>query len=291
MFLPLTELERRCQKPDYRRVGNWMARRISRPLALRLTRVILPTGISAHAMTLLAWTCGVAAAAAYCFGTLPGWMLGALLLQVWYLLDHVDGQLARFHGEASLDGVQLDYLMHHTINLLTPIGIGCGLAWQRLEPLWQVAGVTWGVSLLLLGLAHDARAKAFLQRLKRLHGTLEVIGGGACRPTPTPPVPRRPLKFLAFLLRKSCETHVLMNLLTLLAAVAWWCGDAELLSGRWLLATLAPAAVLLAAVTLFRSIRRQTAEHEFAAWFRPRTGEQLTFRDGWWHVEADERID
>ncbi len=44
----LDDLERRCQKPEHRRVGNWMARRISRPAALRVTHVVAPWGISAN---------------------------------------------------------------------------------------------------------------------------------------------------------------------------------------------------------------------------------------------------
>ena len=67
-------------------------------------------------------------------GLACGWIVAAGLLQLWYLLDHVDGQLARLRGTASLDGVQLDFLMHHTVNLLVPLGaVGdwpC-VAWSR----------------------------------------------------------------------------------------------------------------------------------------------------------------
>jgi hypothetical protein len=104
-----------------------------------------------------------------------------VLLQLWYLLDHVDGQLARLRGTASLDGVQLDYLMHHTLNLLVPLGVGCGLFAATAQPLWAVGGLLWAVSSLLITLHHDARYKAFIQRLKRLRGQLRVHGGGGGR--------------------------------------------------------------------------------------------------------------
>ncbi|MBN2295071.1 MAG: hypothetical protein JXM70_21765, partial [Pirellulales bacterium] len=90
----LEELERICQKPDHRRLGNWMARRLSRPTALRVTWLIVPWGISANAATLLAWAVGMASAAAFAMGSPGWWLLAAALLQLWYLLDHVDGQLA-----------------------------------------------------------------------------------------------------------------------------------------------------------------------------------------------------
>ncbi|NLX96498.1 MAG: CDP-alcohol phosphatidyltransferase family protein [Rhodopirellula sp.] len=282
--LSLAQWERRCQKPDHRRIGNWMARRVSRPVALRITRVVAPWGVSADGMTLAAWTCGVAAAAAFGWGTVAGWLLGAALLQLWYLLDHVDGQLARLHGSASLDGVQLDYLMHHTLALLVPLGTGWGLFAQTSEPGWCIGGLVWGVSLLLLGLHHDARYKAFVQRLKALEGTLDVVGGGAFRRSPQPPIPRHPLRLAGWAMRKACEPHVVMNLLTLIAAVSWLIQDRHLFVGRCYLATAAAIALVTATGTIVRSQRQGACEQEFSAWFRAPQGRELVFVDGHWAV-------
>jgi len=205
-----------------------MARRVSRPAALRVTWLVAPWGVSANAATLSAWAAGMAAAAAFAWGTPGGWLLGAALLQLWYLLDHVDGQLARLRGTASLDGVQLDYLMHHTINLLVPLGVGAGLFVRSLQPAWFLAGLVWALGSLLITLHHDARYKAFAKRLKRLRGRLEVEGGGGARPGCQPPLPRRPGRLLVYLARKACEIHVVMNLLTVLAVGQWFFGDAML---------------------------------------------------------------
>ncbi|HET6882831.1 MAG TPA: hypothetical protein VFI31_21870, partial [Pirellulales bacterium] len=110
-WLPtLAELEARCQKPNHRRTGNWMARRISRPLALRVTWLIAPTGVSAHAVTCIALAVALASGACFATGGVGACLLGTFLFQLWYLLDHVDGQIARWRGSASLDGIQLDYL-------------------------------------------------------------------------------------------------------------------------------------------------------------------------------------
>jgi len=293
----LDQLERVCQKPDHRRVGNWMARRISRPAALRITWLLAPWGVTANAATLAAWGCGLAAAGALAWGTMGGWIAGAVLLQLWYLLDHGDGQLARLRGTASLDGVQLDYLMHHTVNLLVPLGIGFGLFLAsppqsesgRVAPILAAlkvaGGLAWGVALLLITLQHDARYKAFHQRLKRLHGTLYVYGGGGGRPEAQPAVPRHPLRLAAWLARKACETHVMMNLVTLLALLQWGLGDTRLHSAQTYLFLMAPLALAVAAWTIFRSQRAQTAEHEFRAWYRVPPGCELVFHDGWWTVQ------
>jgi len=281
----LTELERLCQKPDHRRIGNWMARRVTRPLALRVTWVVAPWGLSANLATLLAWACGVAAVVALAWGSPGGWLLGAVLLQLWYLLDHVDGQLARLHETASLDGVQIDYLMHHTMNLLVPLGLGHGAFVASSEPAWLWAGAVWGVAALVLTLHHDARYKSFIVRLKRIRGTLEVHGGGGDRPQPQPGIPRHPVRLAAWTARKLCEMHVVMNLVAVLAVAAWLSGDAGLRLGRGYVAVMAAVAAVVAIATIVRSQHNQAAEREFAAWYRVARGDQLVYRDGWWIVE------
>jgi hypothetical protein len=284
----LLELERRCQKPDYRRVGNWMARRITRPLALRVTRVVLPLGVSAHAATLAAWAVAMSAVAGFAWGGVSGWLLGAALLQLWYLLDHVDGQLARYHGTESLDGAALDYLMHHAVNLLVPLGIGWGMAAS--QRWWLVPGLAWGVGLLLLGLASDVRYKAFIKRLKRLDGELRVIGGGGGRPGPPAPLPWRPTAAAAWLARKACETHVTMNVLGGIALMQWaltlWLPQDALRIGCVYMSAMGALAPLAAAAAIWRSLSQQAAEREFAAWYRPAEGCPVVFEDGWWRVEA-----
>lgn len=289
--MPLAELERRCQKPDHRRIGNWMARRVIRPAALRITWVVAPWGVSANSATLAAWACGIAASAAFATGSIAGWVLGALLLQIWYLLDHVDGQLARFHGTASLDGVQLDYLMHHTVNILVPLGIGWGLFSASHQAVWMLAGVAWAVALLLLSAHHDARYKAFNQRLKRLHGELRVQGGGGGRPQTQPNVPRGMLRRLAWVARKSSEMHVIMNLLTLVATIVLAARDAALIAPRVYVAVAVPLALLTAVWTVASSNSQQAAEEEFAAWYRVPPNHNLTFRKGWWFCEDEQAGD
>ncbi|HEX4147513.1 MAG TPA: oligosaccharide flippase family protein [Pirellulales bacterium] len=283
----------RCQKPGYRLIGNWFARRISRPAAVPITWIILPCGVSAHAVTLAAWLCGLLGCAALGCGS-AGWTIaGTLLLQLWYLLDHVDGQVARFLGSDSLDGVHLDYLMHHTLNLLVPLGIGYGLGRATANDAWWLIGTAWGLGLLLLGLDHDVRAKAMIQRLKRLHGQLQVIGGGGGRPAAAPGWPRRPLARITWLARKACEIHVLMNVLLVVALGDWLSGGGARLLSIYAL-SMALVSLPLAACMIARRTASQAAEREFAAWYRPPEECTLVRRDGDWHVvpiESDETGD
>jgi phosphatidylglycerophosphate synthase len=287
--LPFAELERLCQKPEHRRIGNWMARRVARPAALRITWLIAPYGVTAHATTLLAWAVGIAAAAQFAIGTPTAWLCAAITLQLWYLLDHVDGQIARLRGTSSLDGVQLDYLMHHTLNLLVPLGLGYGTARASQQEIWLGAGLAWGISALVLGLLHDTRYKAFVQRLKRVQGELRVIGGGGARPSAKPFMPRTPRRLVGWTLQKLCEPHVVMNLATCAALAVWLFQDTRLVTGGILVAAMALVNAATTIAKLMRSMKKQTAETEFAAWFQPQKGAELTFDNGWWKVSETRR--
>ncbi|HEX5445534.1 MAG TPA: CDP-alcohol phosphatidyltransferase family protein, partial [Pirellulales bacterium] len=245
-----------------------------------------------------ALVCAVAAAAAFARGNVAGWLAGAALLQLWYLLDHVDGQLARLHRADTLDGMQLDYLMHHVVNLVIPWGVGLGLMQAAGATGWLIAGLAWSLGLLLLGLANDARYKAFIGRLKQLDGQLLVVAGGAKEPflAGSPGPCARPLDGqaghkgrdygraghegrddLALLLknalarivhaaRKFCEIHVVMNSLNAVAVAQLWTGNLSV--GKWYLAIAAALALATAVATLARDIHRGAAEREFAQWYR-----------------------
>ncbi|MBL8828925.1 MAG: CDP-alcohol phosphatidyltransferase family protein [Planctomycetaceae bacterium] len=275
----------RCQKPDHRTVGNWYARRISRPLALHVTHIVLSTGISAHAITALAWLAGLAGVGALACGGVGGWLTAAALLQLSYLLDHVDGQVARYRDTASLDGVALDYLMHHTLTLLVPIGVGHGLLVNTgaLVGLWL--GIAWGVAALVQSIEHDVRCKAIVSRLKRMHGELRVIGGRGGRPTPAAPWPRAPLRVLARVVRLAGQWHVVLNSVTLLAGAMFVLADSTTLAAVYL-GVMAPTSVVLALLGVMRGLQHQAAEREFAAWYEPPLGHTLRTDAGWWYVES-----
>lgn len=287
------QFAQRCQKPDHRTVGNWYARRIVRPLALRITHVVLPSGVSAHAVTGLAWFMGLAAVGALAWGGVAGWLIAAGLLQLSYLLDHVDGQIARYRQTASLDGIAFDYLMHHTLSLLVPIGVGHGLLVETGSLVWLWCGLGWGLGTLVQSIEHDVRCKAIVARLKRLHGELRVIGGRGGRPTPTALWPRNPLRVLARIVRLLGQWHCVVNTLTLLAIVA---SIASLTAVAVpYLVVMAGSSLTLAIMGVLRSLRGELAEVEFAAWYQPPPEHLLETRDGWWFVEpltsADVAVD
>jgi hypothetical protein len=189
-------------------------------------------------------------------------------LHLAFWLDHVDGQVARFRGSSSLDGVYLDYLMHHIANLALGFALGHGLASRTGDSRWSVAGFLIALGWASLSLHNDCRYKAFFQRLKRETKSYRVDGGSGGRPAPPPPRPTGGLPALSWLASKACEAHVVLMGLTIMAGLVvvptvW--------AGFWKagVASMAMAAPLLAFVRCVRAVKRETTEDEFSRWFRP----------------------
>ena len=275
----------RCQKRNYRTSGTWMARWVARPAALHVTRLIAPTGISANTATLIAWSFGVAAAAVFAWGTPAACLIAAVLFQAWYLWDHVDGQLARLRGTVRLEGAQLDFLMHHTVNLLIPLGVGYGCFAASGQTLWLGAGTVWALAMLLIPLRHDTAYRAMIWRLQHLDGTLTVRGladGEVVSKTgPSNGLIRR----LTQIPRKACEIHVVMNVLSLLAIISFIAGDRTLIVGRIHLALAAATGAAVAAWSIAKGQVRGETEEEFSRYFHLPQGHTLQFREGLWRVE------
>ena len=98
-------------------------------------------------------------------------------------------------------------------------------------------------------------------------------------------MPRRPLRLAAWIARKACEIHVLLNGLSVAAIGQVLLSDLDLTIGRAYLGALAPTAVCVAAWSIVRSQRRGAAEREFAAWYVPGPGCELVYGNGSWNVE------
>ncbi|AMV39616.1 CDP-alcohol phosphatidyltransferase family protein [Planctomyces sp. SH-PL62] len=265
----LRQLRAVVQKGRHREIGNWLARLVARPSAVYGTWAAVRAGASAHQVTSAAVLAGLASATAIGTGDRWGFVAGAALAHLAFWLDHVDGQVARWRGSASLDGVYYDYLMHHVLNMATGFALGFGLAARTGEVGWAAAGFLIALGWALLGLHNDCRYKAFIQRLKSTGESYRVDGGAGGRPAPAPGWPRRGLGVVAYPAYKACEPHVVLLGLSGLAALAAIAPVMWETCWRIGVGGMAAAAPTLAAARIRRSIERGATEAEFHAWFRP----------------------
>jgi hypothetical protein len=265
----LAELRARVQKDRHREIGNWLARRVARPSAVYGTWVAVRLGASAHQVTLAALVAGVASAVAMAIGSRAGFVAGVSLAHLAFWLDHVDGQVARWRGTASLDGVYFDYLLHHASNAMLGFALGYGLAARTGDVRWAAAGFAIALGWAGLALHNDCRYKAFFQRLKRESGTFRVEGGRGGRPSPPAPWPRRGRGALSWPALKACEPHVVLVTLTVLALASFASPTAWLGLWRWGVRGMAVLAPALAVGRAAGAVSRRATEAEFRLWFQP----------------------
>ncbi|WP_152053339.1 CDP-alcohol phosphatidyltransferase family protein [Tautonia marina] len=265
----LAELRRRELYGPDARIGNLLARWFARPTAIYGTWLAVRLGLSAHQLTVASLVAALAGAASLASGSQLGFVAGALLSLLAFWLDRVDGQVARWRGTVGINGVYLDYLMHHAASMAQGFALGFGLAARTGSLGWAAAGAFVSAGWMFLSLQNDCRYKAFFQPLKRSPGAFRVEGGAGGRPSPAPPWPRRGIGMLTWPSYKVCEPHVVLMALQGMAVLA----VVEPSVWEWVwkgyvggMAVLAPA---LATARIARAVWKGAVEEEFARWFRP----------------------
>jgi phosphatidylglycerophosphate synthase len=136
-----------------------------RRLSPYVTRLILPTGVSADAVTGATLVAGLAAAALL---TVPGVIPAAgalLLIQLQMLLDCSDGEIARWRRQYSTAGIYLDRMSHYVTETAFPIALGVRAdgGWDSIGG-WTTLGLLTAVLVLMIrtesALVHVARAES-----------------------------------------------------------------------------------------------------------------------------------
>ncbi len=271
----LAAIRLRAQKGRHREIGNWLARRVGRPSAVYGTWVAVRLGLSAHGVTAMAMATSIVSALSIGLGTRVGFVVGVVLAHLAFWLDHVDGQVARWRGTSSLDGVYLDYLMHHVVAMTGGFALGYGLTSRTGEPRWTVAGFVIALGWTFLSLHNDCRYKSMFQRLKRESRSFRVDGGSGGRPSPPARWPRSGPGLVTWPAYKLCEPHAVLIALTALALIALISATAWLELWRLGVVGMALLAPTLALARAARSVARGSTEAEFDRWFRPVEEERI----------------
>lgn len=263
----LSALNRICQKPNYKKTGNWMVRTFLRDAALPCTWLLLHTPITANQVTLAALIAGLCGA--FCL-TLEGsanFLWASLLLQLWYYLDHVDGQIARYRKTAGLSGRFFDFFMHHMIHAASVLALGVYFSRELSlgdRGLFAAFGAAYCISLF--NMLHDIKSKAFVEHLLsfksiRIRSAESPNQHGSDGANSTRSKPH----FFS-VIHKLCEIHVMMNILTVLALIEFIFSPGT--NGRILAFILyAPAILLLTLAKTVQFILKKKSEEEFEALF------------------------
>ena len=143
----IAELRQMLQAPR-RSVDTWYGRHVMRAGSIFLTRFAVKRGFTPNQITLVSLIMGILSAVFFSAGA---WLPGILLLNLWYLLDHVDGEVARYTQASSHSGFFFDTVINYIIEPLIFFGLGCGLSGWRADS-WFVLGLLGAFGSLFLGL-------------------------------------------------------------------------------------------------------------------------------------------
>lgn len=121
--LSISELKEICKKEN----NSWYALHIIRRISIFFTKLFLKTKITANQTSGISIFTGIVSCVFFAIGGNWNSFIGAIFLQLWYIFDCVDGDIARFRGSTSIEGKYIDSLNHYIITPLLFLCISIGL--------------------------------------------------------------------------------------------------------------------------------------------------------------------
>jgi phosphatidylglycerophosphate synthase len=134
--------------------------RLVRRLSIRITRLLLPTGLSANEATVIGIGIGLIGAALLAVNEYWAQIAAILLLQLSFVLDFCDGEIARFEREienksSGAGGAYLDWVGHYYIPAVMSGALGWAVFHETGDWWWLAAALI--VILSLVRVPYSAR--------------------------------------------------------------------------------------------------------------------------------------
>jgi phosphatidylglycerophosphate synthase len=165
---------------DRRSGEHWAGRLYMREISLRIDRHLVNTRVTPNQLTYLMTFFGVLAAPALLVPGIPGAVLGLIAVQLYLLLDCVDGEVARWKKQFSLGGVYLDRVGAYLCDAAVLVGLGLRASdpWGagRIDWLWAFLGTLAALGAVLI------KAETDLVGVARHQGGLPPVKEAASEP-------------------------------------------------------------------------------------------------------------
>lgn len=166
-----------CQMPK-RGYGKYSLRlRIYRFFSIYTTRLIIATPIAPNHITLSMIAVAIIAAILFGLGSYLFSVIAALLLLSEEYIDCWDGELARFRGLSSLQGVYLDGIAHTVIAPAIYAGITIGVFITTNNALFLVLGFSATIFSAIMPSIQGVKESKFLYKLigfSKGHGLIDL---------------------------------------------------------------------------------------------------------------------
>jgi phosphatidylglycerophosphate synthase len=141
----IAELKEICRKGP--RDFFWISNVFWRPLSIYGTWAAVRLGLSANAITLVSAMCALSSSFLLLAPTNAHLLWSAVLMQAFFYLDHVDGEVARYTKSVSgaaqhdLSGGYFDLLVHYFQSASFFSFLGIGIAFRTGLEVWSAVGV------------------------------------------------------------------------------------------------------------------------------------------------------
>ncbi|HTL48789.1 MAG TPA: hypothetical protein VL688_12085 [Verrucomicrobiae bacterium] len=228
----LQELKAICQTTAKKDVSNVYMRYVSRSLSIFLTRALIPTAVTPDQVSFVMILTGLLSAVFFLCPDKIVFFLGTLVLQFWYILDCVDGELARYRdyvkrkeitkekSDLPITGGYWDYLNHYIVHGSTALGLGYGYFAKTGSHFWLFCGFVMSLAQTMLLAVHDTKSRAFVGKLTKMGKTHDVIvktvGAGAPEQPKQHSLPKR----IFMIVHYSGTFPTVMNVITLAALLS-----------------------------------------------------------------------
>jgi phosphatidylglycerophosphate synthase len=118
-------LRKVLQKPKTEQSAwGWL---LTRRISIYVTLLLSHTRVTPNQLTFVWILTGITAGLLWAIGSHLGFLIGAILFQLMYLFDCVDGELARYKNMTSPRGAYLDFVGHYFTGFAMIVGASLGL--------------------------------------------------------------------------------------------------------------------------------------------------------------------
>lgn len=175
MVESIKELRTICQSIDLEKGKLPLSVRSARKVSIYFTKLLLYTNITGNQTTLLFILIGIFAGFFFTFGDALLTLVGAILLQLWFIFDHVDGEVARYRKAASITGAYLDFFSHCVVHPYFFVCVTFGIYRIFQDVTVFVFGFLASISILLVDAVDDSMYRAvFMERSRSKNQPVEL---------------------------------------------------------------------------------------------------------------------
>jgi phosphatidylglycerophosphate synthase len=151
----IAALRQRCQEHKWAQSRGLT--RLNRYLSIYVTAVLVRTNVSANTLTVASILVGLAGSGCLLLGSPVAGVTGVALLYLSFMLDQVDGEVARYWNATSLSGSYLDEIRHILMMASPVFAAGLGLVFEGESALVSAAAFIAALAIVVLRFNLNAR--------------------------------------------------------------------------------------------------------------------------------------